>query len=96
MQKRTKTGQKQHDQAVLRSAEWYKSQGYNVKADLPNWEKPKTIGGFIPDLIAKKGQKEIIGEVETKETNKQDKDQQTAFKEYAERKKMREFKKKII
>ena len=96
MEKRTKTGQKQHDQAVLRSAEWYKNQGYKVKADLPQWEKPKKIKGFIPDLIAKKGKKEIIGEVETKKTNEKDKEQQAAFKEYAERKKLREFKKKIV
>jgi hypothetical protein len=96
MEKRTKTSQKKHDQAVLRSAEWYKNQGYKVKADLPNWDKPKKIGSFVPDLIAKKEEKEIIKEIETKSTNEKDKKQQEAFEEYAKRKKMREFKKKIV
>lgn len=96
MQKRTKTGQKRHDKAVLRSVKWYEGQGYKVKADLPNCDKPKRIKGYVPDWIAKKGKKEIIGEVETKGTNEKDKEQQQAFKEYAERKRTREFKKKIV
>lgn len=95
MNKQTKTGQRKHDASVLRSAEWYKNNGYKVKADLPNYAKPKKIGGFIPDLIAKKGKKEIIGEIETKKSNEADKEQQDAFKKYAE-KTGAEFKKKII
>jgi hypothetical protein len=54
------------------------------------------LGRFIPDLIAKKGKKEIILEVETKNTNKSDTDQQKAFKKYSERKEGRTFRKKII
>lgn len=96
MLKRTKTGQKKHDNAVLRSAKWYKSQGFKVKADLPEWKKPKNIGGFIPDLTVKKGKKEIIKEIETKDTNEKDKKQHEAFKAYANRKKGREFRKKIV
>jgi len=57
MSKRTKTGQKKHDESVLRSAGWYKKHGFRTNADLPGWNKPKKIGGFIPDLIAKKRQK---------------------------------------
>jgi len=52
MNKRTKAGQKKHDDSVLRSAEWYKKNGFITKADLPGWKKPKKIGGFIPDIIA--------------------------------------------
>jgi len=96
MQKRTKAGQKRHDGSVLRSVKWYEGQGFNVKADLPNYDKPKKIGGHIPDWIAKKGKKEVVGEVETKGTNEKDKDQQQAFKEYADRKSGRTFKKKIV
>lgn len=96
MTKRTKTGQKKHDAAVLRSATWYENQGFDVRADLPGYDKPKKISGYIPDLIARKKKKEIIVEVETKDTNKQDKEQQEAFKEYADRKRSREFKKKIV
>ncbi|PIZ44545.1 hypothetical protein COY31_02410 [Candidatus Wolfebacteria bacterium CG_4_10_14_0_2_um_filter_39_18] len=96
MPKRTKIGQKKHDNTVLKSAEWYENQGFKVKADLPGWEKPKKIGGFIPDLIAKKGKKEIIKEIETKDTNNKDVEQHEAFKEYTEKKRTREFKKKIV
>jgi len=96
MPKKTKTGQKKHDEAVLRSVKWYEGQGYKVKADLPDYDKPKKIAGYIPDWIAKKGKKEIIGEVEKKGTNEKDKEQQEAFKEYAKKKKTREFKKKVI
>ncbi len=96
MNKRTKTGQKKHDESVLRSAEWYKKHGFITKADLPGWNKPKKIGGFIPDLIAKKGKKEIILEVETKNTDKSDAEQQEAFKEYSKRGKEKTFRKKIL
>lgn len=97
MPKRTKTGQSKHDKAVLGSVKWYEGQGYKIKADLPGHEKPKKIGGYIPDLIAKKGKKEIIIEIETKDTIKQDSDQHQAFREYVARnKRTRDFKKKII
>ena len=96
MRKRTKLGQKQHDEAVLRSVKWYEGQEYKVKADLPDYDKPKKIKGYIPDWIAKKGKKEIIGEVETKKTVEKDKEQQQAFREYAKRKRGREFRRKIV
>ncbi|MBA7588087.1 hypothetical protein ES708_30135 [subsurface metagenome] len=96
MKKRTKTGQKRHDEAVLRSVKWYEGRGHKVNADLPDYDKPKKIGGYVPDLIAKKDKKEIILEVETRNTNELDKEQQKAFKEYSKRGKGRIFKKKII
>lgn len=96
MKKRTKVGQKRHDERVLRSVKWYEGQGFKVNADLPEYNKPKKISGYIPDWIAKKGKEEIIGEIETKGTNEKDKEQQQAFKEYAKKKKERKFKKKII
>jgi hypothetical protein len=96
MNKRTKTGQKKHDESVLRSVKWYEGRGYKVNADLPDYNKPKNIGGYIPDLIAKKGKKEIILEVESKNTNKSDTDQQKAFKKYSKREEERTFRKKII
>jgi len=43
MNKRTKTGQKKHDESVLRSAEWYKKYGLITSAGLPGWNKPKKI-----------------------------------------------------
>ena len=49
MNKRTKNGQKKHGESVLKSAEWYKKHGFTTNADLPGWNKPKKIRGFIPD-----------------------------------------------
>lgn len=95
MTKRTKIGQKKHDEALLKSVKYYEDQGFKVMADLPGGEKPKEIKGFIPDLIAKKGGKEIILEVETKTSVKQDKDQLEAFEQYADNSKNRKFRKKI-
>jgi hypothetical protein len=96
MNKRSKTGQKKHDDSVRKTAEWYKNQGFSVKADLPGETKPKKIDGFIPDVIVKKGKKEIIIEVETKNIAKTDKEQQQAFRDYANRQSNRSFRKKII
>jgi len=96
MQKRTKTSQRKHDEGVLRSTKWYKNHGFKTEADLPGWNKPKKIGGFIPDLIAKKGKKEVILEYETENTNELDKDQQKTFKKYCKKGKGKIFRKKII
>lgn len=95
MNKRTKTGQKKHDSAVLKTAQWYENNGYKVKADLPDYAKPKKIGGFIPDLIVKKAKVEKVIEIETKQSDKIDQEQQTAFKQYAKKNNI-EFKKKVI
>lgn len=95
MDKRTKIGQKKHDSAVLKTAQWYENNGYKVKADLPDYNKPKKIGGFIPDLIVKKAKIEKVIEIETKKSNKTDQEQQTAFKQYAKTNGA-EFKKKVI
>jgi len=46
MNKRTKTGQRKHDESVLRSAEWYKKHGFTTNAGLPGWNKPKKIEGI--------------------------------------------------
>jgi hypothetical protein len=43
MNKKTKTGQKKHDESVLRSAEWCKKHGFTTNAGLPGWNKPKKI-----------------------------------------------------
>ncbi|MCG2695138.1 hypothetical protein L6261_03610 [Candidatus Parcubacteria bacterium] len=94
--KRTKTGQKKHDEAVIKTANWYKKRKYKVKADLPKEEKPDKIDGFIPDLIVKKGGIETIIEVETKKSDKIDTDQQKAFRKYANKSIKRKFKKKIV
>lgn len=96
MQKRTKAGQRRHDLSVLRSANYYENKGFKVKADLPDFTKPKKIKKFIPDLIVRKGKKEIVIEIETQDSNEKDKEQQQVFREYAEKSNSRTFKKKVI
>lgn len=96
MGKRTKTGQAKHDNGVLKSIKYYESQSYKVKADLPNYEKPKSINGCIPDAIIKKGKKEIILEVETKKTLNSDEKQRNKFQNYASRSKNRKFRTKVV
>lgn len=58
-------------------------------------DKRTKIGGFVPDVIAKKGKKEVVVEVETKQTANTDKEQQQAFRDYASKNKNRTFRKKI-
>jgi len=94
--KRTKIGQKKHDEGVLRSANYYEKLGFKVAVDLPGHKKPKEISGFIPDIIAKKGGEEIIIEVETRKTIISDKEQQEKFKKYAGRSNNRKFRTKIV
>ena len=96
MTRRTKTGQKKHDLGVLKSANYYEKQGYKVQADLPGYAKPKSIGHRIPDVFAKKGNKEIIVEVETKQSVNTDDKQQEKFQNYADRSNNRKFKTKIV
>ena len=93
--KRTKIGQKSHDEAVLNSVKYYENQGFKVKADLPGYNKPDKIKGKIPDLIAKNNSSEIVLEVETPQTVETDKKQISVFKEYADRSKNRKFRLKI-
>lgn len=96
MKKRTKQGQKKHDEGVLKSAKYYKSQGFDVKADLPDMQRPKSINGRRPDLIAKKGTNEIVVEVETTQTIKKDKSQHKVFADYVSGKSNRKFRVKKV
>ena len=54
MARRTKEGQKVHDQKVAETADRLKRAGYTVKADLPGRGKPPKMAGHIPDIYAKK------------------------------------------
>jgi hypothetical protein len=61
------------------------SQGWNVKADLPGYEKPTPIGKSrrVPDIEAtKRGHRKII-EVETLCTVNRDRKQQATFRRHA-------------
>ncbi len=75
-----------HDRKVREIARKLKSQGYRVKADLHTYDKPDPVGKgkYIPDIIAKRGDSEIIVEVDTPRTKSSK--QISAFKRSAAQK----------
>lgn len=91
MGKRGASTQHRHDQKVASLAKGLQNKGYNVKADVKGFEKPKIIQGRRPDIIAKKGSKEKIIEVETPKTLNIDKQQHKVFDDYADRGNNRSF-----
>ena len=56
-----------------------------MKADIPGFEKPGSLGGTgrVPDIDATKGSNKRIVEVETPKSLKSDKDQLEAFRRHA-------------
>ena len=86
---RSKRSQSKHDTEVRRIAKQKQKQrqGYDVQADIPGFAKPDTIRGYRPDVIALKGKKREIYEVETPDSKNsaRDQGQQKAFSETADR-----------
>jgi len=84
---RSKRNQSQHDAKVQRLANKLARQGFKVQADIPGFTQPKTIGGYRPDVVGKKGIQKKIIEVETPDSlkSKRDLEQQKAFKQAAKR-----------
>jgi len=67
-----------------------------VYADIPNCQRPRAIGGFIPDIIAIKGRLVVILEVETSDSNLRDSRQHQVFQSYANRTLGVIFRKRVI
>lgn len=84
---RTKTSQSKHNQEVLKEAKELKREKYNVYADIEGYKKPPSRGGYVPDIVATKGNEEIIIEVETVDSVNSARDlaQQGAFQRAARR-----------
>ena len=85
-----------HDRKVRAIAKQYKDLGYDVKADLPTYDKPDPIGKgrHIPDVHAKNPRgDEVIVEVDTPGT--EDSDQLSAFRRSAA-KRGAEFRHEIV
>lgn len=81
MPKRSKDVQSIHDNKIKVIVKQLQGDGWKVKADLPGYEQPASIGKnqYIPDLEATKcGARKII-EVETPDSLKTDKEQISAF-----------------
>lgn len=82
---RSKRSQSTHNTTVKKLAKQYEQKGYKVKADIEGWEKPDTIRGVRPDVIAEKSGHKTVVEVETKDSvdSKRDLQQQKAFKNWS-------------
>lgn len=91
---RSKRSQSKHNSQVRKEVEKLEGQGYIVKADVPGYKQPDTIGGYRPDYVATKNKKTIIGEVETADSvdSTRDQKQQKAFAQAANRRNNTSFK----
>lgn len=96
MARRSPRQQSKHDARVRRVAGGYKSQGWKVKADVSGYSVPRTIYGRQPDVIATKGKKTRIVEVETRNSMKKDIPQRNAFKRFADHDKKRKFRTSVV
>lgn len=94
---RSKRGQSRHNSQVRKDVEKLVDQGFKVKADIPGYQQPSTIGGYRPDYVATKGPKRIIGEVETDDSvdSVRDQKQQQAFRNAANRSKNTTFRRTL-
>lgn len=81
MARRSQREQSIHDRKVQQLANRFARKGFNVKADLPGYEKPEPIGekGRIPDIEATKPGTRKLVEVETRSTLESDKKQIQSF-----------------
>jgi len=86
MVKRSRKGQTCHDASVRRRAAQYESNGWDVTADIPDYDRPPILHangkGAKPDLFLRKGKRTKIVEVETPETRFRDKQQHRILREF--------------
>jgi hypothetical protein len=74
-----------HDSCVREIAEEMKKDKWEVKADVPGFEKPPKVGEFQPDLVAKKdGCLSRICEVVTEDMFEGDKQRYIEVKNYCD------------
>ena len=84
---RSRRSQSAHNAKVKSEARKLERSGHKVRADVKGYEKPKTLGGYRPDIVAKKGAARKIIEVETPDSAQtaRDQAQQRAFRRAADR-----------
>lgn len=84
---RSKRSQSAHDAKVRQEAHRLKRMGFEVEADIAGFSRPGTIGGYRPDVVAKKPGDRRIVEVETEDSKNSARDlkQQQAFRRAAAR-----------
>jgi len=91
MIKRSKRNQTCHDESVRRRAAGLDANGWNVKADIYGYTRPKTLNGSRPDIDATKGKKRRIIEVETPDSRFKDSQQHRNLRQYTKTQKRTEF-----
>ena len=96
MVKRNLKQQTKHNVRVRRIAGGYKSQGWRVRADVSGSPAPRTIYGRQPDVIASRGRKMRIVEVETRNSMKKDTSQRNVFRRFARLNKKRKFRTSVV
>jgi Holliday junction resolvase len=92
---RSKQSQSKHDTKVRQIAKEMEQKGFKVQADISGYKRPKTIGGYRPDVMAVKGSDIKIIEVETPDSLKSARDigQQKAFRQAAKQSQNTAFRK---
>lgn len=90
---RRNRNQSEHDNCVRNNAEMLLNQGWNVQADLPDFNRPDPIGKDerIPDIYATLGDQAMIIEVETPSTIESHNEQHSTFRRSAAQKENTEF-----
>jgi hypothetical protein len=91
MTKRSKRGQTCHNFSVMKRAVGLEANGWKVKADIPGYKRPAVMNHARPDIVAKKGKRVKIIEVETPETRFRDRPQHRKLREYARNHRKTEF-----
>lgn len=94
MAKETTPEKSTHDRKVREKARELKKQGYEVRADIRGYDKPRPIGTTkrIPDIEATRGtSRRIIVEVETPGSLRKDKEQLKTFTRHAAQKRGTKF-----
>jgi hypothetical protein len=94
---RNKNSQSKHDNEVRKTALSYKNRGYDVAADILGYKKPPSVGGYRPDVTAKKNGHTTNVEIETTDSVNSSRDlaQQRAFKKAAQSP-MKHYVRKVI
>ncbi|HJT10259.1 MAG TPA: hypothetical protein VJ771_05690 [Candidatus Nitrosotalea sp.] len=91
MSKRTRRSQTCHNNSILRRAVGLEANGWKVKADIQGFKRPPVLNHSRPDIIATKGKRRRIIEVETTDTRFRDRPQHRKLREYARNHRRTEF-----
>ena len=90
---RQSRNQSTHDNRVRTLANQLRNEGWEVQADLPNFNQPDPIGkdARIPDILATRSNQTKIIEVETPTTVDSHQDQHSTFRRSAAQRENAEF-----